>query len=413
MRDPDLVKRAERAAISLERAWNRWRAAHGLDAGPTPPVSSYVGYSLVEPWGQPRVVFGVGADEAEKLAALLDGHDCVGPVHAEITSRVSPPRPEITTRPDWRRAGPESQAAAPGPLSADPLGPDPRRRAPAPSPAASREPAPDQSRSAANAGHAAASREPAPEPGYRLASERPAAASPRVAVPRPAEPAPAVAAVRAPATPPADDDSGWLYGPQSVLELTRTGQPAPGGTGQREDREPDTLVGPAGTRPPLSMTFPPAPLLPVSRAGRDERAGTAPARQAGMSEAPPARQQAIVAFRRRPEAASQQSAADQPDQPEPEAVADPGRDVTPSQGPGYRGPRYQGFPPRYQPERDATATQPADPAPVTNRGEDTAAYQEPPRPDQLPRVGRARRGLQAGRETEWPEGQRAAADTAV
>ncbi|HXW47245.1 MAG TPA: hypothetical protein VEL03_20800 [Streptosporangiaceae bacterium] len=50
-------------------------------------MSSYVGYSLTEPWGQPRVVFGVDADEAERLAAILEGHDCVGPVHADVTSR--------------------------------------------------------------------------------------------------------------------------------------------------------------------------------------------------------------------------------------------------------------------------------------------------------------------------------------
>jgi hypothetical protein len=78
MRDPDLVMRAERAAIALEQAWGRWRVMHGLDTGPLPPVTSYVGYSLEEPWGQPRVVFGVAAEEAERLAALLNGHDCVG-----------------------------------------------------------------------------------------------------------------------------------------------------------------------------------------------------------------------------------------------------------------------------------------------------------------------------------------------
>ncbi len=91
MRDPDLVQRAERAATALERAWIHWRTMHGLGSDPLPPVSSYVGYSLEEPWGQPRVVFGVGAEEAERLAALLDGHDCVGPIHAEVTSR-----------PEWR-----------------------------------------------------------------------------------------------------------------------------------------------------------------------------------------------------------------------------------------------------------------------------------------------------------------------
>jgi hypothetical protein len=92
MRDPDLVQRAERAAGALERAWDRWRTMHGLGSEPLPPVSSYVGYSMEEPWGQPRVVFGVAADEAERLAAMLDGHDCYGPVHAEVAGR-----------PDWRR----------------------------------------------------------------------------------------------------------------------------------------------------------------------------------------------------------------------------------------------------------------------------------------------------------------------
>ena len=91
MRDPDLVQRAERAATALERAWIHWRTMHGLGSDPLPPVSSYVGYSLEEPWGQPRVVFGVGAEEAERLAALLDGHDCVGPIHAEVRGR-----------PEWR-----------------------------------------------------------------------------------------------------------------------------------------------------------------------------------------------------------------------------------------------------------------------------------------------------------------------
>jgi hypothetical protein len=92
MRDPELMQRADRAAIALEEAWDRWRAMHGLGTEPLPPVSSYVGYSLEEPWGQPRVVFGLRADEAELLASLLDGHDCVGPIYAEVS-----------TRPGWRR----------------------------------------------------------------------------------------------------------------------------------------------------------------------------------------------------------------------------------------------------------------------------------------------------------------------
>ncbi len=83
MRDPDLVQRAEQAATALEQAWMRWRGRHGLGSGPLPPVSSYVGYSVEEPWGQPRVVLGVEASEAERLAAVLDGHDLAGPGQAE------------------------------------------------------------------------------------------------------------------------------------------------------------------------------------------------------------------------------------------------------------------------------------------------------------------------------------------
>jgi hypothetical protein len=86
VRDPELMVRAQRAATELERAWDRWRTMHGLGAEPMPPVTSYVGYSLEEPWGQPRVVFGIAAAEAEHLAALLDRHDCAGPVYAAMTS---------------------------------------------------------------------------------------------------------------------------------------------------------------------------------------------------------------------------------------------------------------------------------------------------------------------------------------
>ena len=89
MRDPDLVTRAQRAAVALERAWERWRAMHGLSADPMPPVSSYVGYSIEEPWGRPRVVFGVDAREAELLAALLDHHECVGPFYQADPAEAS------------------------------------------------------------------------------------------------------------------------------------------------------------------------------------------------------------------------------------------------------------------------------------------------------------------------------------
>jgi hypothetical protein len=87
MRDPELMMRAQLAATELERAWDRWRTVHGLGAGPLPPVSSYVGYSMEEPWGQPRVVFGMDAREAEQFAALLDRHDCAGPVYAAMTAK--------------------------------------------------------------------------------------------------------------------------------------------------------------------------------------------------------------------------------------------------------------------------------------------------------------------------------------
>ncbi len=76
MRDPELVARAQRAAMRLESAWEQWRALHGLAVAPGQPVVSYVGYSLKEPWGEPRVVIGIDADEAEYLADFLDRDEC-------------------------------------------------------------------------------------------------------------------------------------------------------------------------------------------------------------------------------------------------------------------------------------------------------------------------------------------------
>ncbi len=77
MRDPELVARAGYAAARLEQAWERWRALHGL-GGSADPLASYVGYSLKEPMGQPRVVIGVDAAEAEFFADFLESHDCFG-----------------------------------------------------------------------------------------------------------------------------------------------------------------------------------------------------------------------------------------------------------------------------------------------------------------------------------------------
>jgi hypothetical protein len=76
MRDPELVARAQRAATRLESAWEQWRALHGLAVAPGQPIVSYVGYSLKEPWGEPRVVIGIDADEAEYLAEFLDRDEC-------------------------------------------------------------------------------------------------------------------------------------------------------------------------------------------------------------------------------------------------------------------------------------------------------------------------------------------------
>jgi hypothetical protein len=104
MRDPELVMRAQRAAMELERAWDRWRAIHRLGTEPLPPVSSYLGYSMEEPWGEPRVVFGIDAREAEQLAALLDHHDCEGPVYASMTANPG----------TWGEQDAEGRAADPG-----------------------------------------------------------------------------------------------------------------------------------------------------------------------------------------------------------------------------------------------------------------------------------------------------------
>ena len=86
MRDPELVARAQRAAARLESAWEQWRALHGLAVAPGQPVVSYVGYSLKEPWGEPRVVIGIDADEAEYLAEFLDRDECAQRGQASLQS---------------------------------------------------------------------------------------------------------------------------------------------------------------------------------------------------------------------------------------------------------------------------------------------------------------------------------------
>ena len=112
MRDPDLIVRAQQAATALEGAWCRWRMMHGLAADPAPAVSSYVGYSLDAPWGQPRIVFGICAEEADLLARLLDRHDCVGPVHASLQARTVGPTHDslIQDGPNRNGQGPDGHS---------------------------------------------------------------------------------------------------------------------------------------------------------------------------------------------------------------------------------------------------------------------------------------------------------------
>ena len=71
MRDPEMVSCAQRAASELERAWSEWRHARGLTEQLAESVASYVAHSIDHPWGRPRVVLGLDADEARALAALL------------------------------------------------------------------------------------------------------------------------------------------------------------------------------------------------------------------------------------------------------------------------------------------------------------------------------------------------------
>jgi len=53
MRDPEW-SHVLSAATRPGSAWEQWRALPGLAVAPGQPVVSYVGYSLKEPWGEPR-----------------------------------------------------------------------------------------------------------------------------------------------------------------------------------------------------------------------------------------------------------------------------------------------------------------------------------------------------------------------
>jgi hypothetical protein len=292
MRDPELMQRADRAAIALEEAWERWRAMHGLGSEPLPPVSSYVGYSLEEPWGQPRVVFGLRADEAELLAALLDGHDCVGPIYAEVSTR--PGRRPVN--------GPATQLSRPyaNPLSVPAQAP--------PSPL-------DQ------LGH-----------GGRVLDED------------------------------VDDDAEEMTDRDPVADGLADG----GSDADVAAADDDPAQGDMAGRPAAEPEAEP---------------------DAGVIQSPSlAPLPEPAGFRRAEEAAT---AGEQARPARPKRAA--GRATMPSQGPGYRGPRYQGSPPRYD------SSGPARPAAQMSDGDDREPDAEPaPRRSHVTKLNRAARRRASG-----------------
>jgi hypothetical protein len=318
MRDPDLVLRAERAAIALERAWDHWRVMHGLDTSPLPPVTSYVGYSLGEPWGQPRVVFGVAAEEAERLAALLEGHDCVGPVHAEVRGR-----------PDWRQSAPGGAAAVRSTPLRDSLGIPAQRQ----QPPSDRLPPGNQAETVTVDKTAG---ESGPVPGQR------------------------------------EPDADAPEGTQAAAPVAAA-EPAPAANGSEAAVMQEQPEPPLASRSQLSRMLPAVPLLPVpthdrAGAGRtgtgDPGAGTAASRADGASPAAESRED------EEPTGGAEFALPPTSDS----------YDATPSRGSGSRGRRYQGFPPRYQPgpvpanpsvSRDPAGGHENAPEPATTREHET------------------------------------------
>ena len=120
MRDPELVARAQRAATRLESAWEQWRALHGLAVAPGQPVVSYVGYSLKEPWGEPRVVIGIDADEAEYLAEFLDRDECAQRGQQVPSQQVQLPQAQLP-RAQLPQVPLLQVPPQPGPLQSGPL----------------------------------------------------------------------------------------------------------------------------------------------------------------------------------------------------------------------------------------------------------------------------------------------------
>jgi hypothetical protein len=322
MRDPDLVQRAERASIVLEQAWERWREMHGLGAEPLPPVSSYVGYSLEEPWGQPRVVFGLRADEAELLASLLEGHDCPGSVYAEVNAR-----------PDWRN---QSVGPASVPLRAygDTFS----------VPAQARPPAADLIGPSAVADYADL---PRPEFGEGEFGE-------------------------------------GEFGEGEFGEGERAVQREPGRRGMAARRRPAASGrGPVEAHDPVGSDDDRWHGLLGDALGQP--GGEVGAARASMTSSPPLTPlPSVVDFPMRPDYLASE--------PTELAAAPPRSGSGPADlaapGPGYRGPRYQGYPPRYDPDAESRAATPEAPPVADDGGTGDDARPDPPERQQVARLSR-------------------------
>jgi hypothetical protein len=503
MRDPDMVHRAERAATALERAWGHWRVMHGFGADPLAPVSSYVGYSLEEPWGQPRVVFGVAAEEAERLAALLDGHDCVGPVHAEVTSRPDWRYVPVSDRPIATRRPPEdqprvpAQAARPGsdlfasggqdsqgpagatdsamnaasvraarvkskPVTAAPVSRASMRAsgdvaasgkaaqlvAAEPGKVTAVAEAAESGGRAGTAGDVSAGASATVESATVESATVESASTPRNGAASNGAARNGVARSGAASNDVASNAApGGNAGPSGIVaggSIAATG----GATNGMEGTASDSTTGGAGSGSTTSGVGSDSAVGDSAASGSAANGGTAsdstlgrttasevlgevsttddggangdtrqsrgrggPAGAGSKGEGPMPAPPGTVAFRRRPDQPTDLSA-------DPALLADSDSyDVMPTQGPGYRGPRYQGFPPQYQSGPDPGLPQP-DYASYAYEDDDFAAdavQPEPSRPRPVSKRGRSRRSGPGAHEVNpWDrQAGRAATDHAV
>ena len=101
------------------RAWNLHgnNGARCMDSrvAPGQPVVSYVGYSLKEPWGEPRVVIGIDADEAEYLAEFLDRDECAQ------RGQQAPPQQGLSQQAQLPQVSLQQVPLQSGPLQSGPL----------------------------------------------------------------------------------------------------------------------------------------------------------------------------------------------------------------------------------------------------------------------------------------------------